>query len=270
MNIEIKNPVIVTALYDIGRDKWEKFTQSYGGYMHWFWRTLSLDSEMVIYTQERFKNEILEYRTKFDPDLSKTVIVIQELDELEAYKKYNDRLENLMFSDEFKSIVSFHDVPEMSKPLYNVIMFNKVFWLKHTVDNKFFDNDLVIWADAGGLRDEISKYENTKWPSLEKVNELDNSKITFFSHKEDFDIPEDQKQFISLSQVRSIQGTAFLAPSNKVDWLVNEVVQTIEESLNSGYIGSDEKIFDISYVRNKNEYNLIVCGWRTYFPRFEV
>ena len=105
MSIEIKKPVIVTALYDIGRDKWEKFTQSYGGYMHWFWRTLSLDSEIVIYTQERFNNEILDYRKKYDPEMKKTVIVNQELEELESYKIYNERLEKLMYSETFKNKV---------------------------------------------------------------------------------------------------------------------------------------------------------------------
>ena len=270
MSIEIKKPVIVTALYDIGRDKWEKFTQSYGGYMHWFWRTLSLDSEIVIYTQERFNNEILDYRKKFDPEMKKTVIVNQELEELESYKIYNERLEKLMYSETFKNKVSFHDVPEMSKPLYNIIMFNKVYWLKNAVDNKYFDNDMVIWLDAGGLRDEISKYENTKWPCINKINELDNTKLTFFSHNEDFDINEDQKEWISLSQVRNIQGTAFLAPSHTLDWLVNEIHTTIEESLNGEYICSDEKIFDISYVRNKQNYHLIECTWRTYFGKFEI
>ena len=70
-------PVIVTALYDIGRDKWEKFTQSYGGYIHWMELTLSLDSEMVIYTQERFREEIIEYRKKYDPTLTKTILIVQ-------------------------------------------------------------------------------------------------------------------------------------------------------------------------------------------------
>ena len=34
MGLDIK-PVIVTALFDIGRDKWSNFTQSYGGYLDW-------------------------------------------------------------------------------------------------------------------------------------------------------------------------------------------------------------------------------------------
>jgi hypothetical protein len=262
MGMAINQPVIVTALYDIGRDNWEKFTQSYGGYIHWMERTLSLDSKMVIYTQARFKDEIEKYRRKYDVNLDKTILIIQELEELESYKLYNDKLTNLMSSDVFLKKAHF-DVPEMTKPLYNVIMFNKVFWLKDTVDKRYFDNDMVLWLDAGGLRSEISTYVNRVWPNLDNVNELDNDKITFFSHNADFDVND--KQFHSLSQIRHIQGTAFLVPSHKIEYLTNEVIKTIDESIVGEYIGSDEKIFDIAYVRDKNSYHLIKCTWREYF-----
>jgi hypothetical protein len=43
------------------------------------------------------------------------------------------------------------------------------------------------------------------------------------------------------------------------------VTESIDESINNGYIGSDEKIFDIAYSDNKNIINLIKCGWREYF-----
>lgn len=262
-------PVIVTALYDIGRDKWEKFTQSYGGYIHWMERTLSLDSEMVIYTQERFREEIIEYRKKYDPTLTKTILIVQELEDLDAYKMFYSDLESLMSSDEFKLKVSFPDVPEMSKPLYNIIMFNKVFWLNHAVENKFFDNDLVIWADAGGLREPVELYGGKVWPNIEKLKTLDPNKITFFCHSSDFNIRDEDKQYISLSQIRNIQGTAFFSPSHMVGELMDEMVKTISESIEGRYIGSDEKVFDITYVRNKERYHLIKCTWREYFRIFE-
>jgi len=263
--MDIKKPVIVTALYDIGRDKWDKFTQTYEGYLFWMEKTLSLNSEMVIYTQSRFEDKILDIRKKYDNDLSKTIIIIQELEDLEVYKLFYDDLNKLMSSEEFIKKVSFPDVPEMSKPLYNIIMFNKVFWLEHSVNNKYFDNDMVIWADAGGLREPLENYSNVSWPNINKINSFDNNKITFFSHKSDFNINDNEKEHISLSQIRHIQGTAFLSPSHMVKGLLDEMVKTITESINGGYIGSDEKIFDITYIRDKEKYHLIECTWREYF-----
>ena len=43
----------------------------------------------------------------------------------------------------------------------------------------------------------------------------------------------------------------------------------IIKSLSKKYIGSDEKVFDITYCKNKHKYNLIQCTWRTYFDLFK-
>lgn len=263
--MNINNPVVVMALYDIGRDKWPHFNLSYNTYLFWIKNTLSLDCKIVIYTESKFINELINYRKEFDHNLENTIIIDLPLDELPMYKKYYEPLKILMESNNFKSKVSFPDVPEMSQPLYNIIMFNKVFFLKDTIEKKYFNNDMVIWADAGGLRDDNVRYKNIKWPNIEKITNLDNSKMTFFSHNSDFDIPKPHRESYSLSQIRNIQGTSFLLPSNLIYELLNMVTNSIDESINNGYIGSDEKIFDIAYSDNKNKFNLIKCGWREYF-----
>ena len=263
----VNNPVIVMALYDIGRENWSNFRMSYHTYLWWMRNTLSLDANIVVYTETKFVDDIKNHRKEFDPDFSKTIIIELPLEELDMYKKYNDSLTELMNAPDFKSKVSFHDVPEMCRPLYNIIMFNKVFFLKDTIEKKYFNNDMVIWADAGGLREDVRNYALTKWPNPEKLLNLDLNKITFFSHNQHFGVGD--RQFHSLSQIRNIQGTAFLLPSHLIDKLLNLVVETIDESINSRYIGSDEKIFDICYVKQPELFNLIKCSWREYFDIFK-
>jgi FkbM family methyltransferase len=264
MGMAIEKPVIVMALYDIGRDNWQSFTMSYNTYLAWMKNTLSLAVPVVVYTEEKFKDRIIKMRQEFDPKLSQTKIIVIPLEELDCYRLYNEKLSNLMFSKEFEKKIQTK-VPEMNKPLYNVIMFNKVFFLQDA--KKFFDGDLYIWADAGGLRESVSHYKNQKWPSLSKVNEFDNSKITFFSHSKNITVRDNS--YHSLSQIRFIQGTAFFVPVGCIDQLLVDFNQTINECLDGGYIGSDEKIFDITYCKDPNKYNLIKCDWRTYFNIFK-
>ena len=261
--MDINNPVIVMALYDIGRENWNNFRMSYHTYGWWMRNTLSLDSNIVVYTDSKFMSELVNYRKEFDPTLEKTIFVEQPLSELPMYEKYYDSLSDLMSSESFKSKLSFPDVPEMCQPLYNIIMFNKVFFLKDTIEKRYFNNDIVVWADAGGLRNDVSLYQNKKWPSLSKIKSLDPNKITFFSHNQEFDV--NNKEFHCLSQIRNIQGTAFLLPSHLIDVLLDLVVETINECINGGYIGSDEKIFDICYTKQKNLFHLIKSDWREYF-----
>jgi len=261
--MDINNPVIVMALYDIGRENWDNYRMSYHTYMWWMRNTLSLDSNIVIYSESKFIDELTKYRKEFDPKLEKTIFIDQPLEELPMYQKYYDSLSKLMSSDTFKSKVDFPEVPEMCQPLYNIIMFNKVFFLKDTIEKKYFDNDIVVWADAGGLRDDISLYQNKKWPNIFKIKNLDFNKITFFSHNQDFNVTD--KEFHSLSQIRNIQGTAFFLPSHLIDSLLELVVETVDESISGGYIGSDEKIFDICYTKQKDLFHLIKSDWREYF-----
>lgn len=264
MGMAIKNPVVVMALYDIGRDNWNSFTMSYNTYLSWMRNTLSLEVPIVVYTENKFVSEITKMRREYDPNLSKTKIIEIPLEDLDCYKLYHDRLSKLMHSAGFEKKIQTK-VPEMNRPLYNVIMFNKVFFLQDA--KKFFDGDFYIWADAGGLRENISNYKGQKWPCLNKINELDNSKITFFSHSKNIVVKD--KEFHALSQIRFIQGTAFFVPVNLIDKLLFDFNETIEECLASNYIGSDEKIFDITYCKNKEKYNLIKCNWREYFEIFK-
>ena len=58
MGIVINKPVIVMALYDIGRDNWKNFNLSYNTYLWWMKNTLSLDTDFVIFTEEKFSEKI--------------------------------------------------------------------------------------------------------------------------------------------------------------------------------------------------------------------
>lgn len=259
----VKKIAIVMALYDIGRNNWEHFNLSYDTYLFWMKNTLSLDSNFIIYTESKFINKIINIRKEFDPTFEKTKFIILPIYELDSYKRYYNRLENMMVSDDFIKKIHHHNVPEMNKPLYNIIMFNKLNFLKHSKDEKYFDVDMLGWLDAGGLRDNINNYKGVKYPSLEKINIYEINKPIFFSHRKEFDIEDNE--FHALSQIRYIQGTAFFIPIIKIDELFFEFNVTIEESINSGFIGSDEKIFDLTYVKNKNKYTLIESTWREYF-----
>ena len=260
--MDLKKPVIVQALFDIERDKWDNFTMSYHTYLHWMRNVLSLDANIVVFTEEKFFKAIYDNRKVFDPKMDKTKIIVQTLEDLTSYKLFYTRLKNLMESQGFKSISSF-DVPEMTKPLYNVLMFNKLYWLRQARDNNYFDSDVMVWKDAGTYRDEIENYNYKKWPDTSKIIP---NKTTFFCHHPKISIVDIKHH--ALSQMRFIHGTSFIVPNTELDFLIDEVEYTIHTSLNAGYIGSDEKMFDITYLRNTDRYNLIQCSWREYFKFF--
>lgn len=255
------NTTIVTALFDIGRDEWDTFTMSYNTYLFWMANTLSLDCNMVIYTEKKFKERITTYRSIVDPTLSKTKIIITTVSEIHTYKQFNNQLEQLMYSDNFKAKSAWNNVPEMTKPLYNIIMFSKLWFLEDTLKNNYFDNQkFLIWADAGGLREDIKQYTNIVWPDESKI---DSDNITFFSHHSTISIHD--KQSHAISQMRFIQGTCFIVPAKLVTEFYNGFNEIVESCISQEYIGSDEKLLDFYYLSNSNKCKLIKCDWREYY-----
>jgi hypothetical protein len=264
--MDIKKTAIVTAIFDIGRDKWDNFTMSYHTYLWWMRNLLYLDTDLIIYTEEKFKDDILNYRKEVDPELKKTILIIQPLESIEGYKTFYEPLNNLMTSEEFKKDIQF-DVPEMTKPLYNVVMFAKLFYILDSARKNLFDADLYVWADAGVIRNDQPE-KNVKWPDIQKINELDNNKVTFFCHHPYVRVGEDQYKFHALSQMRYIQGGAVFVPKKCIEDVCELFKKTALDCISKGFVGSDEKIFDFTYLINPDNYNLIQCGWREYIDLF--
>ena len=248
MGLDIIN---VTALFDIGRDKWDNFTQSYGGYIDWMERTLSIQAPIVIFTEEKFKDKIWEKRKPYDVG---TEFIITKKEDLAMSVLVWKELSGLMNSDEFKKRIQF-DVPEMTKPWYNIMMFNKMWWLKEAKD--IMEGSHYVWTDAACYREEISKW-NREFPQG-KIKD----KPIFFSHHENISIENHQHHL--MSQMRFIQGGSFVIPKNKIDCITEKYTNKVIDSIRSGYIGSDEKIFDLLYVDGEMDWDIIQCDWRKYF-----
>ena len=45
----------------------------------------------------------------------------------------------------------------------------------------------------------------------------------------------------------------------------NEINKTIGDCISNGFIGSDEKIFDLTYLKDPNNFTLVKQGWREYY-----
>ena len=249
--------------FDIDRSNWKTFNLHSNTYMHWFKNVLSLNINLYIETEEKFVEVIKENRKQVDPEFKKTVIRVRTKEELEAYKKYNSKLEDLMFSEEFKK-KAHHEVPEMTKPLYNVLMFNKLKTIKNAVDENFFNTEYFSWVDAGFIRDDKWIIENTNWPNLERLN-LKRDKIRFFCINDDIVPNLKNKEFHCMSQIRFLKGTIFFLHKSCLDWLSKTFDRSVDFCLENKFIGSDEKIFDLCYIQDPNKFELVKCDWRQEF-----
>jgi hypothetical protein len=193
--------------------------------------------------------------------LKKTIIKETTVDQLPAYQMFNDRLEKLMNSEEFKKLVYHKHVPEMSKPLYNVLMFNKVNYLQEVADINPFNTEYFSWVDAGFIRNSSELGDLKKWPDPSKLVLLED-KIKFFCINSEIERHVRDVQGHVLSQMRLLKGTVFFIHKNLIPFIKEKFNYHVDDSLNNGYIGSDEKIFDLCCLRNPELFDLYKCDWR--------
>jgi hypothetical protein len=265
MGESVNKITIVSGLFYIGRDRWKNsaFPAGVDRYKSWVTNLLSLDINLYFYVDDFYHDYVLEYRKKYDPNLEKTQLVKTSLENFEFYKSYYATEACRMFSPEFKESIFFKDSADMNYPLYHIVNFSKIEMVKTSFEENKFNSDYFFWVDAGGLRESLGNYENVSWPNLE--NEIFNmNKVTHFSHNEVFDIHPTKREYF-LSQVRNIQGTAWVVPKELVIPFYNMINNEVIYTLKNGIIGSDEKIYDSLYNRRKDFYNLVKGGWFSFF-----
>lgn len=259
----LNNVTLVSALYYIGRDKWKHSGFGLGNdrYKWWIPNIMSLNTRLIIFTDDHYYDYLIDIRKKYDPELKDTRIIKIPLSELEIYQKYYNKISVLMNSPQFKSEIMYQGVAEMLYPLYNVIMFNKINFIKLASELNPFNSTHFYWTDVGAFRKEIEHYENIVWPNN---GQYFNDKVNFFSHPGWEYVIENQKWYF-MSQSRVVQGGYFIVPNEKVNFLKEKVDETIEEILTANYIGSDEKIFDLICKRYPENFDLIKSTWFEFY-----
>jgi hypothetical protein len=256
---------VVSGLFYLARDKWKHsaFPQDHDRYKSWVKNLLSLDTHLYFYVDDFYYDYVLEHRLPYDPNLEKTVIVKTSLSQTHFFKNYYVDEACLMNSPEFKKRVFFHQSADMNYSLYHIVNFAKIEFVKNTYEKNKFNSDYFFWVDAGGLREDISRYANVKWP--DESSQFLTDKLVHFSHHESFDINQKQEYF--LSQLRNIQGTAWIVPKDKVIPFFNKVEEQVKTILREEIVGSDEKVYDFLYLQDPDFYQLIKCGWFEFFNK---
>lgn len=141
-----KNTTLVTALYDIKRENWDGFNRNLDQYKEWMKGMLSFDSPMIVYVEEQDVAFVKEQRAS---KMNKTKIIALPFENLYTNKLWGDRIKKVMASEEFLKDQTVPTHPQISQPNYNILMHEKVQFVKRAVEENPFNTDHFMWVDAG-------------------------------------------------------------------------------------------------------------------------
>jgi protein YibB len=250
------NTTFSTAYYDVGRTNWFKYERPPELYFDYFKNVSKITSNLVIYCQEKNKKTIEDIVKNRDC----VKIITRPFEELDFYKKFFNRAKTLMESDLYKSRVTIPYIPEHIHPEYNIINFNKISFVKESIN--YFDTEYNGWIDFGfGHNKSYVKYTFDENFS-EKVTKGD--KVFMRSLKQ----PTLDKLFNVNSYFDSdvhIQGSCFLGTKKSIIRMYDLMEVCINKALEIGALDEDQTQYMMAYLLDSNNFNLSHGDWFTHF-----
>lgn len=262
------NCIIVTALFDINRDKFKNqrlALKTIDEYYNWFKITLQINCPMVIYTEEKTKDFILKNR----PIEYKTDIVIQRLEDI-PYYKYKDKISQILASNDYKIKMDDLNRIECNLPEYTIIQYSKFDWLKDASDRLPFGNDsnLFFWMDAGCSRFFEDFDLKKQYPGPKTMELLENIPNKLFCQcRNDINISIQNPNFFYTSN-NLIYGTLFGGNKSIIEFMSGSIKYVFEDLLNKNIVNNEQLALAYIYSKAPNNFNLYMNISNKHLPIF--
>lgn len=255
----MKKITIVTAFFNIGRDKFKKSTRSVDDYLNYFAFWARLKNNIIVYTDKSTAPKVIEIRKQFNLENKTKIIVVDDFLNLE--KDIYNKLLMIENSSDFIKYRFYKDNPE-NKAKYNYINFLKGWFINDVVEKKYASGQ-IAWLDFG-FNHGGKVYKNADNFDFEWKYDFKN-KISFLCINEDdgmpiFRIVQNFKVYIT--------GCSFVVPSAYASKFWEYEKQSMNELLNVGFMDDDQVIHLMASRKKPEIFNLLKSDWFAIFSEF--
>jgi hypothetical protein len=252
---------VITALFDIGRDKDCGDGRSINQYKQWFDKTLSLNVPMVIYTEKQFEKFIWERRKK-----DNTKVVIQKLNKI-PYYSYKDKLDSVLSDPSYKANIMDPHRIECNLSLYNIIQYSKFDWILEAIEEEYFDTDYYFWMDAGCSRFFQDVDTTIEWPKNYNILSKDKFNIQGNRNTNTYKV-NDWNQYIWDCNSMLV-GTLFGGRKDVCQNMARLVKQLFEYYLNNNITNNEQIILQLLHKQHPDFFNVYIELDGNHLPLFK-
>ena len=251
----MSNFTIVTGLWDLGRADLKGFSRSFNHYLESFEKLLKLDFNMCIFIPSELESFVTERREKHN-----TKIYIKELSDIEKIVPNFQRIQSIRKNPNWiKQAAWLEDAPQTKLSHYNAVVMSKFMFVDESARDNPFNTDYFFWLD-GGITNTVGveqlEYLNKIEPYMEEIDD----KFLFLKfpyHNENEVHGFDSKklgQFCGVSLTEYVcRGGFFGGHKNDVSNFLDRYKFFLKDSLDLGYMGTEECIHTILSYRYKDE-----------------
>jgi protein YibB len=249
---------VVTCLYDINRDNWQNYSRSFEKYLNYFKNILSLDMNLVVYTDDVRVEKCVSFFKK--PNIK---IIKKQFKDLKKYKDY-DSISKIMNDDSYKKDLVHGVAPEYCVPEYSILINSKIDLVCEEIERNIFGSEAFLWLDAGMKADKFLLEQKYKKFPNEKINLFDAAKFTILCRSipqvEDLNINVFYKSHINRLAAGIMFGNGEIYKDIKTHFDA-EYYNAIDKNL----IDSEQSILTVVYLKNKEKFNLYYGDWYALF-----
>jgi len=177
---------IITALYNINRERWQNSSRSMDKYFINCEHVLNKKNAMVIYTTEEYNERCKQIRMKTDPDMSYTKIINIPFENL-FYFEFIEVIRQNQLNNINKIDIGDRVNPEFCIPDYIIVINNKIHFLKMISEQNPFHSTIFQWVDFG-LHPNMYKHDSINFcpDYFNKISYIPNKiRVSSFIHPEE-------------------------------------------------------------------------------------
>lgn len=253
------NITLVTGIWDLGRSALSAgWSRSFDHYIDNFKLMLSSTKQhnLVIFIDKKIENIVWEIR-----DRSNTVVIYHSSEDFDGnFFPFREKIEKIRTSEAWLGQTGWlKDSTQAKLSLYNPLVMSKMFLLHNAKVFNHFNSDYYFWID-GGLTNTVHQGYFYKDDVVSKLcDNLDNFLFICFPYETDteihgFDISGMRKFSKSDVVNRVARGGFFGGKSEYISFANDMYYNLLNDTLNEGYMGTEESIFTIMSYLDQNSF----------------
>ena len=266
------NTTLVTGLWDLGRSNLdEDWSRNFSTYLDNLSKLLdsTKDTNIIVFSSESIKDHILSKR-----DTRIYWIKHEEEDFCSDFFPFCEQVEKIRNNEGWLNQVGWlSGSTQAMLQMYNPVVMSKMFFLHNASIMNVFDSDFFYWIDAG--------INNTVHPGyfshdnvIDKLETIiDSFMFIRYPYKTDteihgFDIKEMNR--ICGKEVDHVcRGGFFGGHKESISKMNGQYYHLLNDTLNNGYMGTEESIFSLIANLNKDVQLFDINGDGLVFKFFE-
>lgn len=240
---------IVTGIWDLGRDSLsEGWGRKFDHYIDNFKKLLSLKNlNLAIFIDPKLEYLVWEHRDK-----SNTVVYHHTVDQFNSnFFPFFNEVQKIRTSETWQNQVGWlKDSTQAKMAYYNPMVMSKMFFLHNTKIFNPFNSDYYFWLD-GGITNTVHPGYFSHDNVIEKIESItDKMLFVCFPYETQteihgFDI-EAMKTYAKNDNVNRVARAGFFGGHKDYIGQANNLYYALlQDTLNSGYMGTEESIFTL-------------------------